>query len=491
MKRFTAYITMMLLSAAALAPGAGAQDTYLELIDWRPGEVRVVRDSAGVRQAVLEIGISWKDTPWADPRHAVDIVPVLVSADSSEVFPFTPIHFEGRARARLIERERVLNGDTLASVSPAVVIPIGKDAPGTVLYSALRPYDPAMLEGHLELYCTVHGCAGCLEYRDTLVLNGVLPRYVPSWTAEWTQSPDGDNKHRENSYVARLDYHVNSADISPRYRNNAEALDGILTSVRTAMNDTLYTVRGLSFHGWASPDGPEDFNASLAARRASSLADYIIGMGIDEDLCTVEGGAEDWDGFFAAVDAHPAIAGNPTVARVRSALTASNRDSCERLLRADRELFDVLCEDILPPLRRIEYVIGYDIRNFSPEEAEALWQEHPEWLSINELNSVAALYGPDDPRSLEVLLTAARTYPSDQSTVYNAALALYRAGRTDECLSMISGSSYPASLNLLGVIRASRGQYDSAMESFRAAAEGGSSDAVANLRELENIIEQL
>ena len=104
---------------------------------------------------------------------------------------------------------------------------------------------------------------------------------------------------------------------------------------------------------------------------------------------------------------------------------------------------------------------------------------------------MAALYGPDDPRSLEVLLTAARTYPSDQSTVYNAALALYRAGRTDECLSMISGSSYPASLNLLGVIRASRGQYDSAMESFRAAAEGGSSDAVANLRELENIIEQL
>ena len=491
MKRYTAYLSAVLLAAAFLAPGARAQDSYLDRLEWLPGEVLIVRDSAGVRQALVEMAVNWKDVPEVGAQHTVEIVPILISADSSAVFRFTPIRMEGRIRSRIIERERVLGSAPIESSDTLMFIQTGKKAPRTVYYSDALPYDPSMLEGRLGLLCTVYGCAGCLEDTDTMILAEVLPRYIPTWSTDFSQSPDGDNKHRENRYVARLDYLVNSADINPRYKNNSASLDGILQSVRTAMNDTLYTVRGLRFHGWASPDGTEDLNASLAARRAASLADYIKGMGIPDSLCIVEGGAEDWDGFFAAVAEHPAISGSQTVSQVRQALTADNRDSCERVLRADRELFNILREEILPPLRRIEYVIAYDMRNFTPEEAERLWQEHPEWLSINELNSVAALYGPEDPRSLEVLLTAARTYPGDGATVYNAALALYRAGRTDECMKMLAGLSAPAPMNLLGVIRAGQGDYEAAAEAFSTAAEAGNSEAAENLKQLENVLEQL
>ena len=212
---------------------------------------------------------------------------------------------------------------------------------------------------------------------------------------------------------------------------------------------------------------------------------------LPDSLFIVEGGAEDWDGFFAAVAGHAALAGNETIARVRALLTDSNRDSCERILRADRRLYNVLHTDILPPLRRTEYVIEYDIRNFTPEEAERLWREHPQWLSINEFYSVAQLYGEDDPRYVEVLLAAARTYPADVAATHNAAMALHRAGMTTEAVSLLSGRYEPGLLNTLGIIYAGEEMFPEARAAFNMAAASGYADAQTNLEQLDRVEEQL
>ena len=64
-------------------------------------------------------------------------------------------------------------------------------------------------------------------------------------------------------------------------------------------------------------------------------------------------------------------------------------------IKKDYATYDILRNEILIPMRRIEYSIEYQVRDFTPEEAMAFWTEHPEWLSINELNSVADTYGED------------------------------------------------------------------------------------------------
>ena len=494
-KHMGGIIVALLVSSVVRVSVACAQTSYVDRMDWLLGDVFIAVDTAsGSKDAVLDMVIRWKDRPSADRQHAVCIQPVLMSQDSSDQFGFAPIYIDGKIRSKAIAREEVLNRRAVHRPDSCFVIEVGKDAPLAVRYRSSLPYDRAMLDGSIVLYEVVHGCADCLEGMDTLVLSEVLPRYEPRFGPDFMVSPDGNEKRRERRFRADLAFMVNLSRIDPEYKDNAEALDGIVESIRTAMNDTVYTVRAVRFMGFASPEGPERFNTLLAGRRAASLADYIVetsrGM-LPDSIIMVEGGAEDWDGFFAAVDGNQSVAGNRSVAAVRASLTADNRDSCERVLRADRNLFNVLRTDILPALRRTEYTIEYDVRDFSPEEAERLWQEHPEWLSINELYSVAELYGDDDPRYIEVLLAAARTYPADVAAVHNAAMALCRSGMSVEAVSLLSGRYEPGLLNTLGIIYAGEEMYDEALNAFRLAMDAGSEDAGRNLAELGQVLEQL
>lgn len=493
MRRLIYCISALILMTLPRLQELRAQNSYLDRLEWLPGEVRIVADSAdGPKMVELSMAVKWKSKPEVAPQHTVSIVPVLLT-DTAGAFSFTPIYIDGRIRAKALERRMVLDRNSRQRADSSVVVRTGRNAPGTVYYLSRIPYLPAMLDGCVALYETAHGCAECLVETDTLVLAGVLPRFIPSWGPGFVQSPDGDSKRRERRYRADLSFEVNLSQIAPGYKDNTAALEGIAESIHTAMNDSIYTVRAVRFMGYASPEGPERFNTALSARRAASLADHIRSMdtSLPDSLFVVEGGAEDWDGFFAAVAGHAALAGNETVARVRALLTDSNRDSCERILRADRRLYNVLRTDILPPLRRTEYVIEYDIRNFTPEEAERLWREHPQWLSINEFYSVAQLYGENDSRYVEVLLAAARTYPADVAATHNAAMALHRAGMTTEAVSLLSGRYEPGLLNTLGIIYAGEEMYPEARAAFSMAAASGYADAQTNLEQLDRVEEQL
>ncbi|HIZ85973.1 MAG TPA: hypothetical protein IAC04_05745 [Candidatus Coprenecus stercoravium] len=501
MKGYIYTICFVLLTAAVplkAQDNSSGQDspTYLDRMEWILSDVSMTSDSVtGKRSASVDMAIKWKDRPHARTQHTVCIVPVLISADSSSEFRFAPVYIDGRIRAKAIERRSTLDKRSTARDESCLILETGRKAPETVRYTSSIPYDPAMLDGRLALYETVHGCAECLVETDTLFLAPVLPPYVPQWSSPgFMQSPSGDDKNREKHHTASLEFAVNRAEIRPDYMDNAAALEGIMESIRTALNDTVYTLRAVRFLGFASPDGPERFNTSLARRRAASLADHIKSMdtSIPDSLYIVESGAENWDGFFKAAAADAQLASNPVIAEVKAALREDNRDSCERVLKQDKALYDRLRKDILPGLRRTEYVIEYDLRDFSPEEAEALWQEHPEWLSINELYSVAGLYGKDDPRYLEVLMTAADTYPSDAAATHNAAMALYDKGMVSEAVSLLSGAPFnPETLNTLGIIYCSEKMYQEARSAFSLAAGSGHEGAAHNLSELENIMRQL
>lgn len=488
-------IGAVLMAIQACAFHANAQTTYLDKIEWVLSDMSIIPARAGNNRTLrIDMAAKWKDRPDAAPQHTVCIVPVMLSKDSSMEFSFAPIYIDGRIREKVIERNAVLDKKGIHRPDTAFVIEVGRKAPEVVRYVAEIPYDPAMLDGTLALYETVNGCADCLKGADTMYIEGVLPPYIPQWSAPgFMQSPNGDDKNSGRRHTADLKFIMDRDDINPDYMDNAEVLDGIIESIRTAMNDTIFDIKAVHFLGFASPDGPEKRNVSLAERRSASLADYIKGMDttIPDSLYIVESGAENWVEFFEAVDKDPELSGNQLIASVRASLSESNKDSCEMILKSDPELYDKLRKDILPGLRRTDYVIEYHLRNFSPEEAEALWQEHPDWLSINEIYSVAELYGEDDERYLDVLFTAARTYPADVAASHNAAIALYRAGMITEAVSLLSGHYEPQLLNTLGIIYAGEGMYTEAEAALNMASNAGYEDASHNLEELHRIMEQL
>lgn len=495
MKGFVYNICLLFMLVPMLSLRAQAQTSYLDRIEWILSDVRMKTDSVSKeRTARIDLALRWKQEPDVAPQHTVCITPVMLSKDSTREFSFAPIYIDGRIREKAIERNTVLDKKGVHRPDSAFVIETGRKAPKTVRYVAEIPYDPVMLDGLLALYETVNGCADCLKGTDTLYLEGVLLPYTPQWSAPgFMQSPNGDDKNRERHYTADLKFIVDRDEIDPDYMDNAEVLSSIMESIHTAMNDTVFAIKAVHFLGFASPDGPERPNTSLAERRAKSLADYIKGMdtSIPDSLYTVANGAENWGDFFQAVDADTTLAKNPAIMEVRKVLNETNRDSCEWILKGDKALYDRLRAEILPGLRRTDYVIEYHLRNFTPEEAEALWQEHPEWLSINEMYSVADLYGKDDPRYLDVLFTAARTYPADIAASHNAAIALYNAGMMTEAVSLLSGHYEPQLLNTLGIIYAGEGMYPEAEAALSLAANTGFEEAIHNLEELHKVMEQL
>lgn len=493
MKNHTRNIFTAALLSGVFSLGADAQVSYLGRIEWQAEPVEIVTESSGKggsRAAELRLRLDWKELPEVSAQHSAEILPVLESADGSQSWSFSPIYVDGRTRAKAVDRMSVLSGIERPEGS-IVLRPGKKDESGTIDYCARVPYSPDMLDGRIVLYETVTGCAGCLEGRDTLEFGKALPRYIPDWAV--SASPAGGPKQRELRQRADLKFIVNLHDIRPDYADNAAVLDKVMNSIRIASDTSIFTVRAVRFIGYASPDGPEAFNRRLAGNRAASLADYVMKADetIPDSLFTVESVGEDWEGLFAAVDADPQISGNALLAEVRANLTEDNWHDSEWRIKSDSGLYDYMRDNILPPLRRTEYAIDYDIRNFTAEEAAELWEEHPEWLSVDEFKAAAQLHGKNSPEYLEILTAAVEAYPDDCAALNNAATALLEAGRADEAAALLEDADDPLLMNTLGVILASDGEYERAAGLFRDSAGAGSEEAAHNLEELEKVMFQL
>ena len=485
-------LAAVLLTGLAM-PGALAQQTsYLDHVRIQQEPVRIVAENSAMggweaKQAELRFTLDWEGQTVA-PQLTAAIVPVLVSEDGTRSYSFAPVFIDGRTRAKAVDRMETLSGVSRPEGS-MVIRPSAKDAPETIEYVSRIEYDPGMLDGRVVLYETVSGCAGCIEGEDSLEVS-VLPRYIPDWS--FSSSPAGGIKTRELRERADLKFIVNLYDINPDYADNAAVLDKVMNSLRIASDSSVYTVTAVRFIGYASPDGPEAFNRTLALNRANSLAGYVKeASSIPDSLFSVESIGEDWEGLFAAVAADPEIADNSIVREVRETLSDDNWNACERKLKSDARLYDYLRDHILPGLRRTEYAIEYNIRSFTAEEAARLWRGQPELLSVDEFKAAAELYGKDSPEYLEILLAAAETYPDDPAALNNAAMALYESGDVDAAARLLEGRSEAILQNALGIIRADEGSYDEARSLFESAAAAGNAEAASNLDELEKVMFQL
>ena len=445
----------------------------------------------GVRRCVeLTFTLDSGMLPEVAAQNSVELIPVIESYDGSRDFSFPPIYIYGRIRAKAIDRMSVLSGIDRPEGS-LVLRPDSKNGTGDIEYLAQIPYDPAMLGGRFLLYGRESGCAGCTENSDTLEYDNILPPYTADW--KFTPSPASGKKHREIRENADIKFIVNKYDILPDLQDNKTVLEKIMSSLRTASDTTMFRVTSVSFIGYASPDGPEDLNRELAWNRVRSLAEYIKKEDdrIPDYLFRAESVSENWEGLFAAAAADPNISGNSIIREIRDSLSEDNWQASERKLKSDAKLYDYLRKNILPSLRRTEYSIEYEIRRFSAEEAQSLWQTRPEVLSVDEFMSAAALYGKNSPEYLQVVMKAAETYPKDISALNNAAIALYDAGRLQEAADMLEGTKDPLLLNTLGIILASEEDYEGASEYFRESAAAGNAEAAHNINELEKILYQL
>ncbi len=438
-------------------------------------------------------------------QHTVALTPVLVAADGSREACFPPVVLDGKIRNLVYLRAQRLESVEIPPYhdgSEQVIIRRRNGKEQSYDYTASLPYENWMLDGRVEMREVVHGCVNCEKGEsEQNLLDSVLPTFNPDYILGKLEPEPEPIKTREESRSAYINFRRDRYEILENYKDNAAELGEVLASIRLVDNNPDLTITGIRIDGYASPEGSIAHNEILSDNRANSLAEYVRRKtGIDGSLISAEGHGEDWEGFKKMLLVENRLPTLPKRGEVIRLLKDSdaNHDIIEDRIAAlepKAQIYNALLGILYPELRRNEYRIKYDVRNFDLEEAREVIRTQPKLLSLKEIYMVAGSYEKGSEEYEFAMRTAAECYPHSVAVMNDRALELFRNGDTIGVIDLLSKSGLtetsPMLLNSLGVAYARAGEPLKAAECFRKASDGGLEEAVHNLKQVEGVIDQL
>ena len=290
-------------------------------------------------------------------------------------------------------------------------------------------------------------------------------------------------------------YAINKANVTKKALKDAD-LEAFQANVDENLKNDRAT-QHVAVKGYASPDGPVKFNDTLSKERSESgdkvLAKLLKNSGLDIDVAAF---GEDWEGFVRVLGDFPNLLKRDEVYEIIERYP-DERDFCELQLQklVPPPIYHRLLTEIYPALRRNEYRIEYNVRNFNLEEARRMVDERPDLLSLSEMYKVADSYGKGTPGYDKVMATALRYFPASPSALNENAVNAISREEYAKAVELLEKSEVTARsaelLSTLGVAYAGAGQYDKAEDVFRRASEAGSATARHNLEEVRQVIDQL
>lgn len=476
----------LLACLLAITPAVWAQNGYLEQLKVENRSVEKVNRNVRVTADFNLDGMN------LNTQHSLRLVPVIVSADGTHEQPLDPVVVNGKVRSKVIERQQAL-GNTKEDDAPAVRRTNGK--PQTLHYADEVPFKVWMLNGRLDLRAYVTGCAACDEGDELLATGGILPYEEPQYLMQPPAQPKEEVvKHRSEVRMARLQYRQDGDVVLPNYKTNREELDKVQASVDAVKENADLTITGIYVTGYASPEATVRYNLDLSKRRAQKFVAYVQKQNpeLDKKLWHVDWKGEDWVGLRAEVEKATTLPRKEEVLKIIDDCQG-DQDACEAQLKAlqPASIYRQLLSEQYPPLRRNEYRIEYNVRNYTLEETRRMLQSRPDLVSVAEIQKVADSYGRNTDGYRQALQVAVRTYPDNIAARHNAALAEIETGHYAEAIALLKDATDGGLLNLLGVAYQKNGQTSEADAAFAKAGQAGSDEAARNLQMLRQSVEML
>ena len=176
-------------------------------------------------------------------------------------------------------------------------------------YTSSVPLKRWMKSATLGIRRQLVGCACEKDLLDEDVLNDSVfqepplpPRRIPEY-ALCDASREWDFGHDELEII----FKVSRIDIDSSVFNNEVTFGKILDAVDRIFSNPFMKLDKIEVAGYASPEGPPDFNTWLGENRAKALIDYIIKHRPQYDLTTdhfrIRNGEENWEGLRRVVAA--------------------------------------------------------------------------------------------------------------------------------------------------------------------------------------------
>ena len=230
---------------------------------------------------------------------------------------------------------------------------------------------------------------------------------------------------------AYIDFPVDRIELHADYRRNPAQLDSIVRTINALKDDKNLEVSSINIHGYASPESPYSHNDYLAKNRAKTLTEYVRRMvNLPNSLFTVSSTAEDWDGLRKYIQ-------ESNLEHKSEILAIANDESLApdarewKIKKQYPSEYCFMLDTWYPALRHSDYHITYKVKPFNVEEAKEIIKSKPQQLSQEEMFMVAQTYEPGSKDFNEVMETAVRMFPDNETANLNAAIIRLNAGDAD------------------------------------------------------------
>lgn len=347
----------------------------------------------------------------------------------------------------------------------------------TLHYSAVLPYEEWMKNSDVVVSEDLCGC-GDVVGQDAVELKRLRTPFMP-----YMRPMAEARKARHEEGRAFIDFPVNKTTLYPDYRNNPRELAKIVNTINTVKDDKNTTITNIIIHGYASPEAPYTYNATLAENRAKTLKDHVRKLvSIEDRFFSVSSTPEDWDGLREYVAKGTGIANRDGILAIIDDKTLGP-DAREQKIKEEYPAdYRYMLDNWYPALRHSDYVVNYTVRPFSVEEAKEILKTKPQQLSLEEMFLVAQTYEPGSKEFNEVFETAVRMYPDDPTANINAACTRMENGDTEGARKYLAkAGNSPQAVHAKGVLAMMEGKTDEARRLLDAADKAGAQGAKENL----------
>lgn len=404
--------------------------------------------------------------------------PMIVNGEDTLKLP--AVEVMGRKRYIYYQRNH-----RSATQHPLIVEQRQANKPQTLHYAYTAPYSEWMKNSQFVIG---HDACGC---NQTLLADGLL---APAGEALSTPSKlyhayvepkaEAQKVRRENG-SARLNFRVNKWDIVADLGKNANELENIRKTIELVKDDPDVTITSIQLHGYASPDGKYANNEKLAHNRTQALGNYLLSIyPIDKKLFQVSSTAEDWEGTMKYVEEHDIPQKNIALGIINGNMKPDEKEKA--LAKKAPEAHRYLIQNVWPSLRRTDYTIEYDVKDFNLEEARRVLKTRPQKLSLQEMYMIAQNAEKGSEEYNEVFEVAAKMFPEDKLANLNAAYAAIERNdkvSAEKYLQKV-GNSAEAD-NARGCLAVLNEDYETAKKYFEQAASAGLKGAQENLDKMK------
>lgn len=420
-------------------------------------------------------------------NHMLIVTPIIQSKDGNNSNELAQVIIKGTLRNRVLNRPFDWKGKPEFDTKEQYITVRKNNTPQSIAYKESVAEQEWHSSATILIKTELMGCADCeLDEMQLVLLKTEV--YEPKFTAS-VIVPHPTEKIVEESHSAFLNYQLAKHNLLYDYKDNANKLDEVGRVINEVKNNKDFTFTSIKINGYASPEGPEDYNLTLSKNRANAFRDFIVEKyAINPADLDVNHHGEDWEGLIKKLEESELNNRNDIINIINSEPNLDARD--DKIIALDNGItYNKLLTSFYPPLRRNDYTMVFIARRFDVEEAKEIIKTRPTILDLNEMFLVAQTYKDDKQAYNEVFKIAARVFPNDAISNVNVSAIEIEEENYDAAIERLNKfDDSPEALNNLGIALSHKEKYDEAMKAFLAAKKAGLAVAGTNAEELSKLL---